>query len=118
MLIDPTSPEPLANRARFKRDGQIHEAHEIFRLGYQDTDQWVCIDRQCAVPMTPCAWLPEKKDGSKYLRTPILQPTPITIIKPQCTGTESQHGGSGGKGTGDAALPTKRADPCPPDDSL
>jgi hypothetical protein len=64
MLVDPTSSQPLANRARCKRDDKIREAHEIYGLDYRETDQWVCIDRQCAVPMTPCGWLPKKKDGS------------------------------------------------------
>jgi hypothetical protein len=57
--------------------------------------QMVCIDLQCAVPMIPCAWLPEKKDGSKYLRTPYFRTHPDHEHKPQCTGTEAQHGGSG-----------------------
>jgi hypothetical protein len=71
--------------------------HEIFRLGYRDTDQWVCIDRQCAVPMTPCAWLPKKKDGSNYLRTPHFRTHAGHKHHSQCTGTEVQHGGSGDK---------------------
>jgi hypothetical protein len=97
MFVDPTSSQPLANRARCKRDDKIHEAHEIYNLGYQETDQWVCIDRQCAVPMIPCAWLPEKKDGSKCLRTPYFRTHPDYEHQPQCTGTEAQHGGSGDK---------------------
>jgi hypothetical protein len=97
MLVDPSSPQPLANRARCKRDDKIREAHEIYRLGYRETDQWVCIDPQCTVPMIPCAWSPEKKDGSKYLRTPYFRTHPDHKHQPECTGTEAQHGGSGDK---------------------
>jgi hypothetical protein len=97
MLVDSISSQPVANRARCTRDDKIREAHEIYRLGYRDSDRWVCIDPQCAVPMIPCAWLPEKKDGSKYLRTPYFRTHPGHEHKPQCTGTEPQHGGSGDK---------------------
>jgi hypothetical protein len=97
MLVDPISSQPLANRARCKRDDRIHEAHEIYDLGYREIDQWVCIDPQCAVPMIACAWSPEKKDGSKYLRPPHFRTHADHKHHPQCTGTETQHGGSGRK---------------------
>jgi hypothetical protein len=97
MLVDPTSSQPLANRARCKRDDKIREAHEIYDLDYRETDQWVCIDRQCAVPMTPCAWSPKKKDGSSYLKAPHFRTHSGHKHQPGCTGTEAQHGGSGDK---------------------
>jgi hypothetical protein len=71
----------------------------------------VCIDPQCAVTMIACAWSPENKDGSKYLRTPILELTPITSINP----STSVHGDRNSarrvrqQGIGAAERPTKRA---------
>jgi hypothetical protein len=53
MLVDPTSSQPLASRARYRRDDKIRQAHEIYRLGYRETDQWVCIDPQCACGEPP-----------------------------------------------------------------
>lgn len=68
--------EAIANRAQHAIGGEIREAHELYPLGYDDDDKWVCPDENCRARMTPCAWKPLNRDGEPYQRSPYFRAEP------------------------------------------
>ena len=51
----------LANQARHRKTGSIHECQELATLPYANDGEWECVDEQCAVRLYPCAWNPNEQ---------------------------------------------------------
>jgi hypothetical protein len=75
--------EATLNRARHAVQGTIQEARELWKLGYRDNDDWICVDDDCRARMIPCAWKRPndqgqfcKENGVPYKRTPYFRADP------------------------------------------
>ncbi|MGE4048834.1 MAG: hypothetical protein AB7F35_28545 [Acetobacteraceae bacterium] len=48
--------EPHSSTAIHADTGETREAYDLWSLGYDDDDRWICVGDNCGVEVIPCCW--------------------------------------------------------------